>query len=290
LMNYRKMFCTFADSRMRKSLFRITNQAKAMGFYDVISVNDERALDDEFCKRFKDRLIIGSRGYGYWVWKPQIILQALAKMNEGDILQYSDAGCHLNPGGICRLEEYFELARNSLSGILAFQGKFPDDEPHLKHRYLTENKWTKEDLFDYFKIKDERIKQSPQIEATNIFVKNCSQSKLIIKAWLQVYIDNFDLANDTPSKKQNAADFIEHRHDQSIFSLLCKINKVATVSAFEFWYPSKSDPRKPDWRKLNNMPIWAKRDKSFGLLGDARNLAWRIVKKLGIFTYFFNIF
>jgi hypothetical protein len=200
-------------------------------------------------------------------------------MNEGDILQYSDAGCHLNPRGIRRLGEYFELARNSPSGLLAFQGIFPSDEPHLMKWFLTEKKWTKEDLFDYFNITDEHIRQSSQINATVIFVKKCPQAKLIIEAWLQVYIDNFDLANDTPSKKQNAADFIEHRHDQSIFSLLCKINKVATVSSFEYWYPSKNDPRKPDWRKLNNMPIWAKRDKDLGFRRNISGLPRRIVRK-----------
>ena len=274
------MFCTFADSRMRKSLGRIKKQAEAMGVYNTVSVNDESDLDVDFRERFKNRLIISSRGYGYWSWKPQIILQKLAKMDEGDVLHYADAGCHLNYRGIYRLGEYFELARNSPSGILAFQGKFPDDEPHLMQWFLPERKWTKADLFDYFNIADEQIMNSSQITATSIFVKKCSKAKQIIESWRQVYIDNFELADDTLSKKQNSEDFIEHRHDQSIFSLLCKINKVATVSSFEYWYPSKRNLQKPDWNKLNNMPIWAKRDKDLGFLGNFRNLSRRIVNKI----------
>ena len=36
------------------------------------------------------------RGYGYWIWKPYIILQELNKLQDGDILVHLDIHCHLN--------------------------------------------------------------------------------------------------------------------------------------------------------------------------------------------------
>lgn len=115
LASYKKWFCTFADSKMRKSLKRIKEQAESMDVYDHILIYDETNLSKDFCNHFKEKLR-PSRGYGYWCWKPQIILQTLEKMEDGDILQYTDAGCHLNKNGRQRLLEYFEIANLTDSG------------------------------------------------------------------------------------------------------------------------------------------------------------------------------
>jgi hypothetical protein len=36
------------------------------------------------------------RGYGYWIWKSQIIKQHMDLLNDGEILLYCDAGSQLN--------------------------------------------------------------------------------------------------------------------------------------------------------------------------------------------------
>ena len=41
------------------------------------------------------------------------------------------------------------------------------------------------------------------------------------------------MVNDSPSLKKNFPGFIENRHDQSVFSLLCKKNSISSVSAYE---------------------------------------------------------
>jgi hypothetical protein len=71
------------------------------------------------------------------------------------------------------------------------------------------------------------------------------------------------LIDDTPSSSPNKYGFIEHRHDQAIFSLLCIKYKVLTVSAYEYWYPKKGSLQiiAPDWAALKEFPIHAKRDK-----------------------------
>ncbi|WP_199104594.1 hypothetical protein, partial [Aquitalea sp. ASV11] len=94
-----KIFLSFADKRMKKSLTRIKSQAEEMGIYDEIIITTEDDLDANFKENFKEKLKYNIRGFGYWCWKPQIILQTLNKMKDGDILQYTDAGCHLNPSG-----------------------------------------------------------------------------------------------------------------------------------------------------------------------------------------------
>ena len=277
----KKFFCTFADSRLKKSLERIKKQAELMKTYDEILIYDESGLDLDFKERFKDNLVYGSRGFGYWVWKPQVILQTFEKMDYGDVCNYVDAGCWLNPKGKKRLNEYFDLVLQDEKGILAFQVKNTFNDPLLNQFSLPEFKWTKGDLFDYFGVRNNlNITQSEQIGASVIFIKKNKFTEKFVKEWLNVYQQNFGLADDSPSVSLNFAGFIEHRHDQSIFGILCKIYEVNTISAFEYWYPSKENIHKPDWSKLKNYPIWAKRDKDYDFIKNLENLQSKITKKL----------
>ena len=259
----KKFFCTFADSRLWRSLARIKGQAERLGVYDEVLVYNEADLPAGFRKRFGDKLVPGCRGLGYWVWKPQIILQTFESMKDGDLLHYCDAGSWLNPKGAGRLLEYFTLAE--AGGILAFQAKNTFGDPHLDKFSLPEYKWTKGDLFDYFAARDNTdLTNSAQIGATTFLLKKSERSRDFVARWLGVYKDNISLADDTPSVSANFNGFVENRYDQSIFSILCKLSKVKTLSAFEYWYPSEKDITKPDWSKLAAYPIWAKRDKDLG--------------------------
>lgn len=277
----KKYFCTFADFRMWRSLERILGQAKVMGVYDQILGYDEFSLANEFRIRFADKLNPSVRGFGYWVWKPQIMLQTFEKMQEGDLLHYTDVGCWLNPKGRQRLIEYFSLVEKAPSGILAFQVKNTFGDPVLDQFSLPEYKWTKGDLFDYFSVRgDDSIVRSQQIGSGNIFLRKCAAAQEMLVSWKKVFYDNFSLVDDSPSASANFEGFIEHRHDQSVFGILCKLRAVNTLSAFEYWYPSKADIKKPDWGKLERYPVWAKRDKEMNPVWRFRNLCGKVIRRL----------
>jgi hypothetical protein len=265
-----KVFLTFADSRMHRSLERIQGQASEMGGYDEIICADERALDAGFVSQYTEHLRHGVRGFGYWCWKPQIIKQTLEKMNEGDILQYTDAGCHLNYRGRARLTEYFDLAAKAETGILAFQA-VPSMDPRLalcrKFPDLSEYKWCKGDLLDYFAVRNNpAITHTQAIGAGIIFLRKSVQAITLIDEWLKVFHSNFSLINDAPSVSPNLDGFVEHRHDQSIFSILCKLRGIQCESAFEYWFPGER-AGEADWEVLKEFPIHAKRDKGVSVLG-----------------------
>jgi hypothetical protein len=273
------VFCTFADSRMKRSLGRIQAQAEAIEIFDSIHVMDESHLDSVFRERFKDQLRPNVRGYGYWVWKPQIILQAFRNMEEGDLLLYCDTGCWINPKGKQRLLEYFEMTDRF--GALAFQVKNTFGDPHLDRFSLPERSWTKGDLFDHFSMRDNPdITDSQQIGAGIVLMKKCQRAEELLRQWMGVYEHDFSLADDSPSRSPNLDGFIEHRHDQSIFGILCKLHDVKTLSAFEYCYPSSTANTKPDWNKLEHYPIWAKRDKDLGLIGLAKHKLNRLMSRL----------
>lgn len=52
----------------------------------------------------------------------------------------------------------------------------------------------------------------------------------MVKEWMNVFYNDMHLVDDTPSLIKNSDDFIEHRHDQSIFSILSKLYNAATIN------------------------------------------------------------
>lgn len=265
----KKIFVTFADSRLSKSSIRLFTQAEQIGVYDEIFCFNEFDLDEQFVHAFSDKLSSKVRGFGYWVWKPQIILQVLDRLEDGDILQYTDVGCHINIFGRDRLLDYFDLTNQSSSGLLGFQAFRPqlplqDDGRNIPT--WIDGEWTKGDLLDYFNVRhNPLIVDTPTIQSGVFFLRKEESTVRLIKEWLSVYYANFSLADDSASLSPNPKDFKEHRHDQSIFSILMKMADATTVSASEFWYPKKDGSPKGDWNYLKKFPIHAKRDLDYGI-------------------------
>ena len=274
-MIYNKHFCTFADSRLQNSLDRIEKQALEMKVYNNIFIYNESKLDSEFRERFKNQLIKGSRGYGYWSWKPQVILQTLNQVNNGDVIQYSDSGCHLNKNGFKKLLEYFDLAKNSKSGILSFRGKNQSELPSSISFYQNiESKYNKAELLNFFGVlNDYNIINTGQFEAGIIFIRKDADTIKFIENWISVFLNDFHFIDDSPSMIPNIEGFIDHRHDQSIYSILCKLKGVEELCTSEYYTDA-------DWSLLSENPIWVKRDMDFGLFDKIKKKIKRAVKFL----------
>ena len=270
-MNY---LVSFADSRMYKSLIRLSKQAHKLKFFDNIYLLDESNLSNSFKEKFKDNLILGSKGYGFWCWKPEIIINIMDKLKDGDCLLYVDAGCHLNIHGKKRLLEYFNLIKKQDKGVIAFQAIEPNKEnSNLRYdgrklRNLENYKWIKGDALDYFNVRNNDAVINAQEIAGGVFlIKKCEQSITIIKEWQKIIYTRFDLISDTPSVSPNLSGFIENRHDQAIWTLLCLKYRIKILSAYEFWYPKKNSKKlKSDWNALREFPIHVKRDKDLGIV------------------------
>ncbi len=259
----RDFFCSFGDSRMREALIRIRNQASDMGVFDVISVHDESGLAPEFLKTYGCRMVPGSRGFGYWIWKPQIILQVMGEMSDGDRLLFTDVGCHLNPHGADLLRQYFDRTAASQSGMLFTR---------LQDSFL-ERRWTKGDVFDEFSCRDNRsVTDTPQLQSGILFFEKRPIAMKFLRDWADACLKTH-LVDDSPSKSPNFSDFNANRHDQSVLSILAKIAGADSISVENFI-------TQEDWSLLKDQPVWIKRDKGIrpGLL--VRLLGPKLVNRL----------
>ena len=208
----KKIFITFGGPTQNfyDAVDRICKQAKEFEIFDeVIGFTDKDLKNDtEFWEKNGNFIENHKRGYGYWIWKSYINYKTLQHIEEGDIVVYADSGCELRIQYINRLKEYFDIVTKSEKGILGMSIYF-----HERH-------WTKMDTFVKLYCTD-FFNDNYQVIAGVVIYKKCENTCLLIEKWYNSCC-NHHLITDAPSILPNAHDFIEHRHDQSVFSLLMK--------------------------------------------------------------------
>ena len=272
---------SFGDGRLRAAAHRFRRQAKRFRAFSTVEVFDQTQLESSFFQRNADFLSPGVRGFGYWLWKPQIVLQRLATLPQESILFYADVGFHINWRGRKRFWNWIAQFEESEEWMLAFQALPPIDFPEHDGRPLpdlADEIWCKGDVVDFFSMRGHPGLQTPTIGAGLFAVKNTPPARKFLAEWLAVADQNRNLLDDSDSLSPNATGFREHRHDQSLFSLLLKkYNLGLRLSAYEYWYPNKNG-RGADWRALKASPFLAKRD--LGTKKERFRLAMSLLRKI----------
>jgi hypothetical protein len=152
-----------------------------------------------------------------------------------------DAGCTINPSGINRFKEYMEMLNNSDNGCISF------DTYHQEKRY------TNKEIFDYFDVDiNSDIANSGQISATVIIFKKNINIINIVDLWFKTLNVNpllfTDDYNNNPCNRERP-EYIETRHDQSVFSIIRKLygnillgtEDACSNLKFPFWGTRKRD-------------------------------------------------
>ena len=204
------VFLSFANSVYVPSLRRLEEQIKDCPLIDEFHFLTNKDLDSEFRREFHPNIY--RRGYGYWKWKSYICKQQFDRMQEGDILVYSDAGCDYNAAAVSRLAEYLEIVKTHESGVMCFEDK------------LLERRMTKGDVFEYLigGLTCLPISDTYQRLGGMWMMRKCSNTVSLINKWSETCMKRFDLITDKASVAPNFPDFVENRHDQSVFSILTK--------------------------------------------------------------------
>ncbi|MBD1173957.1 hypothetical protein IDH32_01040 [Pelagibacterales bacterium SAG-MED01] len=256
----------FASQDLYRSANRLKEQAQSSNYYDEIKVLSPKNFDDEMVKKFDLIKDVGKkRGYGYWFWKPIFLMKIMKEVNFGDIIHYIDVGCHIQNKN-SKFYEYLDLLIKSENFILPFQyhldnTEFPKDILFSKRE---EFKYTKADLLDNFEfLNNKNITHSPQFWAGSFFIKKQEETENFIREWIEVFDKKFNLIDDSDSVLSNLKGFINNRHDQSVFSLLCKKYSIKSLSAYECDWGEKNNKR--TWDHNFDNPILAKRDLEYNI-------------------------
>ena len=159
-----------------------------------------------------------SKGYGYWIWKPYVIKEALQKINENDILLYLDGR-----SGLRRTGKPIRWLDNFI-----LENKFDMAIWQMIHKEMS---WTTGDIFSAFNLDlNSTLLKTGQFAATFHAWRKNIRSLNFLNEWLNFLLDNREICRDEVSQNLNHKKFIGNRHDQSVFSLLIKTKIVQNDS------------------------------------------------------------
>ena len=209
----KKYLISYASPEFYESQKCLNDSAVKFGIDEVSSFNNNWLKKTEFYKNNKHILSL-RRGSGYWLWKPFIILNFINQIEDGDLLIYADSGIEV----ISELSPLIELCIKQ-NGILLFK----------VHGGHLNRKWTKRDCFVLMNCDSEHYWNSEQINASfQIYIKNEASIKFL-QDYLY-YCQQINILTDIPNitRLENHPEFVDHRHDQSVLSLLALKSKIDT--------------------------------------------------------------
>jgi hypothetical protein len=80
----------------------------------------------------------------------------------------------------------------------------------------------------------EALAREPQRLAAFVLLRNAPASRAVVAAWLAL-CETGDLVTDAEGRLPEAPEFRAHRHDQSLWSLVCKTRGVLAVPDPSQW-------------------------------------------------------
>ncbi|SDX93024.1 hypothetical protein SAMN05444411_11220 [Lutibacter oricola] len=200
----KRYFVTFSNLNFDIARKRITKEAEELDFFENCFSFGEEILSDELKEC---GLLKAERGFGYWSWKPDVILKAFETMEENDMLAYVDAGCYL----------YKDKEWDYLFSKL---------ENHDMVLFNIPNKvinWTKKSVLDFFEVfKNGNLNRKYLVAGGILFLKKNKESINFLKKWKNIMVNYPELLYDVREEEFNEQikSFREHRHDQSLLTQL----------------------------------------------------------------------
>lgn len=201
------LLINYANDAFRKEQKLNSKTAKEVGLFDKVIAYSPEDIDRDFYKK-NNRILSQKTGNGYWLWKPYFIKKTLEILESDDFLFYCDSGSYF----IKPITPLIETSLVTGQEIIVFE-----------LRGLLERVWTKRDAFILMDCDSPKFTNSSQRLASFSLWKKTSFTMDFINELLH-YSQDERLITDLENQcgYPNYPEFREHRHDQSILSLLTK--------------------------------------------------------------------
>ena len=242
------VLASYASRQFAGRLEKFRVEAEASGYFNDVIMYSENDIASAFKKRHAD-VWSQSRGGGYWIWKPYVILKTLREVRDNDILCYIDGGCTLccTDAARVRFSQYIDMVNNSWQGVLRMQ---------LTH---AESKYTNSRLFEfckeYFKDSDTdvdlaEVKESMQLVGGIMVIRKTPFAMKFFETVIDILEKDDKLITDVYNSPGE-----QHRHDQSLLSVVYKYMGGGLLIEDETYFPSG----RFDDDYAAKFPIWATR-------------------------------
>ena len=224
-------FCSYANNKYSKPQRALVNLAKNTKIFEKTFEYDRDWLErTDFYKKNSDILNPDSKGDGWCLWKPYVILKTLEKIPDGDILLYMDS-----------TDTFFP----SLKGFL--EDHFTKSDILLCQMGLSPNKdYSRRDTFYYMGCDTEKYWNSIQLEAGIIGIRKTKYNISIMNEYLEFCSDP-RIIKDGPNAcgMPNFPSYAGHRYDQSVLTNIK--TKYNIVPSYDITYHVECNI----WESLN---------------------------------------
>ena len=197
----------YADKKFRRAQQLNSKTARQWGAERVLEYTRED-IDPAFRARNKE-ILDNPRGGGYYLWKPYVFYKGYQELQEGDYLIYTDAGAVY----VDEIQKLIDCMEKEQVNLMLFS---------LQNEML-ERKYTKRDAFILTGCDEEKYANTPQSIGGYMVCKKAPEVEDFFQEVLS-YAQDIRVISDRPNVmgKKNYPDFIDHRHDQSVISLISK--------------------------------------------------------------------
>lgn len=197
---------TFCDASFAQSAQLNAWTAVHIGGASAAKIYTLQDIDQNYFECHQE-IFSQPRGAGYWLWKPYVILKALDKLSWGDYLMYADAGV-LYCSSILPMQRQLEQDGQDIYFVAGF----------WESAY-----WTKRDAYVLMGLDMPEYHRTRDVAAGYMLIKKTPETVRFFQQW-QHYMEDPRILTDQPSVcgKPELPKFREHRHDQSVLTLLAK--------------------------------------------------------------------
>ena len=205
----RKVYITFSGDAYHDTTQRIVEDAPELGVDSVL------VYDDYWLRTYRQDFVVqnqwawmhhATRGYGWFIWKPLIIMDALDRLQDGDIVLFTDADTY----PIKPLSVLFDICAKD--GIMLF------DACTCMHR-----QWCKRDCF-IIMGQDEPKYNGPTVQHAvarfMLFQKGVWRPRQLLMEWLTYAVNPLCTTFDKSVYAPEYPELKEHRCEQAILTNL----------------------------------------------------------------------
>lgn len=205
-----------------------------------------------------------TRGYGFWVWKPYVILKRLEQLADGEILIYADQGIHILPNAQKRLDSYLQRVLDERSWV----GVFGAGQAYTPQLFV--KSWAIRRYLPSFR----ELEFGQYVMAGLLIIRNSELARRAMADWLNLCETRL-LVQPIPFEAiyRKKSGFIGQDGDNGFLPLvLAKMGKFTVLDASEVNLINRDGiqlahilPREDfhtlDWSSLNGSPFQYRRDR-----------------------------
>lgn len=204
--------CVYSNAKYKVPRKALINLAESSGIFESIFEYDREWLEktqfySENTQILEDQ---ESKGDGWCLWKPFVILESMKKIQTGDVLLYMDSS-----------DTFFGDFGNFLRNY------FRENDILLTRGGNKNSEFTRRDTFFYMGCDRPEYWNHSQVEAGVIGIKKCEKSLNFLEEYLRYCRDpRIIMGGKNECGLENLPGYIDHRYDQSVLSILGIKNKI----------------------------------------------------------------